>query len=36
MGDSEITAARNFAYGAGGYFPASMLYLSQVSTLTIL
>lgn len=21
MGDSEITAARNFAYGAGGYFP---------------
>ena len=23
MGDSEITAARNFAYGAGGAFPGS-------------
>lgn len=36
MGDSEITAARNYAEGAGGFLKESMRYRLPGNTLTIL
>ncbi len=35
MGDSEITAARNYAEGAGGFLKVSMHYRLPGNTLTM-